>query len=707
MTLALSPDALKNSTAITSQSLLTAPTGVIDFEIYSEADLKEVGAWCYAEHPTTEVICLSYKLPGKPTRLWTPLFSRLWPDGKCPHDWIHPSDEFPEEINEFIRSGGCLEAHNAGFERAIWRHVMIPRYHVEPAKRWKDTMAACAYRALPLSLDDVGIALDLKTRKDPRGRYLIQKLCKPIKATKKIPQHRNFDPALLLEMFQYCVKDSDTEHGLGERVGNLTQSEQRIWVLDQKINDRGVYVDSLAVNAALAIVEKIEIRMLAELSAITGGLVNSASELKKMSAWLHDQGCHLDDLKADTVDAFVDGWRGDKNDPVYRVLVIRRTLGRASTKKLYRYLSCTAQDGRIHYLLQYHGASTGRWAGRLLQPQNFPRGDEAILQTSIDYLIDLIEHGDVELLELLYGDPLELISSALRGMILAAPGNRLYVADFSAIEARVLAWVAHEEWKIDAFFAIDRGEGYKGSDDMYCAAAAEIYGYPVSKKKNKTERSAGKICELAFGYQGGIGAWRKFDKSDKWTDEEIDEYKVKWRKSNSNIQAFWFNIEAAAVRCVLTGRPQEYHGIIYEMVHDAAGDWLACRLPNGRRIWYYSPFVETYFDKKFNREKHVLHYMGKDNKKGGSWSVIQTYGGMLTENIVQAISRDLMVEAMIRLEQAGYPIVLTIHDEIVCETPDDFGSLEEFGRLMTVVPEWFAGFPLHCDKWTGVRYHKE
>lgn len=661
---------------------------------------------------------MSYKLPGDSTKLWTPLYSFLWPNGDAPA-WVHPSNEFPQEMLDFIDSGGTLEAHNAGFERAIWRHVMMKKYGIPACTHWRDTLAACAYRSLPLDLDKAGRVLGLTNQKDKRGKMLIQKLCKPQKATKKKPGGRCFERALLLEMFDYCVQDTNTEHELGEKIGPLPLSEYRVWILDQKINDRGVYVDQPLVAAAVRIVEEVEKRLQIELREITDGRVEKASQLPALKDWLSDQNYTVSDLSADTIEEMLEA---DKSGPehrmpykVKRALQIRQILSKASTKKLYKYLSCAASDGKIHGLLQYHGAGTGRWAGRLLQPQNFPRGDENMLTPAanakgvdgMSTLVEMIATGDAELLELIYGDPLLAIASALRGMIIAEEDDEMFVADFSAIEARVTAWIAGETWKINAFEAFDRGELFEGSADMYCATASMIFGKTITNKKEfPTERQAGKVCELALGYQGSVHAWRKFDDSDFWTDDQVLAHVRQWRKKHPMIVRFWYAIEDAAIKAILTGKPQSYRGIQFEIINDEAGKWLACRLPNGRRLWYYNPHLVDGGENNFGEQKWILCYEGRNNKKGGAWTIINTYGGMLTENIVQAISRDLMVEGMIRVEAAGYQIILTVHDELVARRKKGAGNKDEFVRLMTIVPEWFEGFPLHAEGGVMTRYRK-
>jgi DNA polymerase len=291
------------------------------------------------------------------------------------------------------------------------------------------------------------------------------------------------------------------------------------------------------------------------------------------------------------------------------------------------------------------------------------------------------------------------------------------VSDFSAIEAVGTSYLAGEDWKLDAFRIIQRGELYNGAEDIYCATAMLVLGRPV-KKKNKKDRGIGKVCELAFGYQGGVNAWYNFDSSGTYTDKEIEHHKRAWRKNHPATVDLWAGLDTAAVDAVKLGRRTRYGYISYEVVNDEAGRWLTCILPNGRRLWYYNPSVEEVeFTYRFlndddewdtrTRKKDQLSYEGRDNKRGGSWGVVRTYGGMLTENAVQAISRDIMVEAMIRVEKLGYPIVLTVHDEIIADVPIGQGSMTEFDAAMSVVPVWLPDCPVSAKGWEGGRYKKD
>jgi DNA polymerase len=315
----------------------------------------------------------------------------------------------------------------------------------------------------------------------------------------------------------------------------------------------------------------------------------------------------------------------------------------------------------------------------------------------MDDLIACIKKGDRYALADQYGDPMTALSDALRGMFTAGPGKTLQTADFTAIEGRGTAWVAGEEWKLEAF---RRGE------DIYCSTASMVYGYPViDKKSHPRERGVGKVCELAFGYQGAVGAWRGFDKSDKYTDAEVMAFCRTWRSKHPATVALWRGLERAAGRAVMTGKPQHYSCVTYETVVDRAGKWLTCILPNGRRLWYYDPECDVE-DAYWGPRYHVT-YEGRNNHRGGKWDRIAGYGGLWTENFVQAFSRDVLVEAMFRIEYGGYPIVLTVHDDAISEVAPNFGSQKEFDALMMQVPTWAPGLPIDVDGWRGFRLHKD
>jgi DNA polymerase len=688
----------------------------VDFETRSFRNVKDTGAWRYAEDPTTEILCLAFRFDNGEIKLWV------------------PGLPFPQEIIDHINTGGMFEAHNAQFERAIWKHILVPKFSIPMPKKWKDTLAACAYKGLPLALDKVGSALNLEVQKNKRGKYLLNTLSVPKGATKNEPDRvYREDLDLMEELYEYCIDDVRAECLLSETIGDLSEPEYKVWVLDQIINQRGVKLDVKAVNGALKIVEFVETGLNKELSDITEGDVTAATQRDKIMTWLRGNGLFAiaSLTKQEVEDTIAELERNPTGlEKCLRVLQIRQILAKSSTKKLTKMLDTVSlSDDRIRGLLQYHGAGTGRWAGRLVQPQNFPRGslekycDEMGLDPAecMDLLISIISAGledpdnaSKELLAL-FGDPMEAIVTSLRGMFVAEDDCRYLISDFAAIEAVVLAWLAGEEWKLEAFRAINKGEKYNGADDIYCATASQILQRTVTKAEDKVGRQIGKTAEVAFGFVGGLGAWRKFDNSDTYDDEEVEDFKIKWRERHPNTVQLWYGIERAAIKTVRTGERQSYGRISYDVKEDAAGKWLVCILPNGRKLWYYDPvLIEekiNWFPKGRRRDdkpemRTQLSYQGRDNKKGGAWGIVRSYSGILVENIVQAVSRDLMVEAMIRVEAAGYPIILTVHDEIIAELPKILGSLEEFMNLMSIVPPWAEGCPIGVSGDEVSRYRK-
>ncbi len=691
----------------------------LDFETYSELNLKEVGAFAYAEHPSTEILCLSWKFKNTGKR-------------GC---WI-PGTEFPVPVIHHVTNKGLCEAHNVPFEFNIWKNKLYradrvitfgTEYPLPPIPmpvRWLCSLSVCAYRALPLGLDKVGGVLQLDVQKDKRGKYLIQKLCGPRKPTKKDPSTRLCDFGLLEEMYDYCDRDVDAEEMLGKTLGDLPGSEYKVWLLDQTINNRGVQVDTEAVHAAIYIRDIIFEKMEAELIGITGGAVETGKQVAKMGDWLEAAGHPVPNLQKDTVTEGVSHLEAllkkhPDNDSVndcLRVLQIRQVLGNASSAKLDKFRLTTSRDGRNRGIQQYHGGGTGRWAGRGIQPHNFPRGTAKNVSykdkngkeqwaLDVDLLIEHIKMRDPGILELIYGNPLEAISTALRSMLIAAPGKILRVADFSAIEARGTMWLAGQTDGIEAFKKYDKGIG----PDIYCHMAEQLYERPIDKVEDNAERQLGKVTILGCGYQMGPPRLQEQAKKDYGIDLTLEQ--AEWlvgtyREKNDMVPALWAGLQDAAFAALQSGRRHDFRKIGYDIVNDAAGKWLICILPNGRKLWYFNPkIIKTITS--WGAEKWAVSYEGRDNKRGGSWQRVTTYGGMLTENVVQAVSRDIMVDAMFRVEKAGYPIILTVHDEVIAETDEDFGSDEEFEQLLVgPIAKWAYGFPISAEGWSGQRYKK-
>jgi DNA polymerase len=669
---------------------------------------------------------MSHGYPGKKKEIWVPGFT-----------------PFPQYIIDHVNEGYAIEAHNCQFERAVWFFQLSVKLGIPSPKHWIDTLASCAYRGLPLGLDDVGKVLDLPIQKDKRGKFLINKLCKPQKPTKKNPETRCRDPELLQELYAYCIQDGEAEDALGSAVGDLPVGEYRTWVLDQTINARGVHVDTEAVASALYIVNTITNRLETRLRELTSEQVKSGSEVAKIVAWCNDNGLALSNLQAGTVETLLDqhdaAVRECEKDPsdviaaldklpdnVVEVLRIRQQLSRASAKKLIKFRDCVNADGYIRGLLQYHGAGTGRWAGRLVQPQNFPRGsldlNKKITKWNSDEtmreIIDCIKMRDPDILALYFGDPMEAVATALRGMFISSPGKMFYVADFAAIEARVVMWLAGQMDAIEAFHAYDRKEG----PDIYCVMAAKIYNRPINKDDNPDERQLGKITILGCGYQMS-GRRLREQASDAYGIEislETAEMLVsKYREQYAMVPALWRNLENAAISAVNRKGSEFVTGpngvtIGFQYVTDKAGNWLTMILPNGRRLWYFNPGTEVkeieYIDKQTGDTKtftkDCLFYYGRDNKKGRAWGKVFSYGGMLTENAVQAIARDLMVAAMSRVEEAGFDIVMSVHDELVAEAEPNRTAKEFEALVAGPNPKWAAGCPVAAEGWKGDRYRK-
>jgi DNA polymerase bacteriophage-type len=656
----------------------------IDFETFSEADLKKVGAWKYSEHPSAEVLCLAYAL-----------------DNGEPYIWFPPTNVPPLMLFEAIKNGATIDAHNVGFERAIWENVCVKRMGwpaIEP-HQLDCTMARAASRALPLGLDDAARALGLDAKKDKRGRQLIQLLCKPQKPKKKDPRTRIQDPELLAELYEYCKQDVRVEQELRRMLGNLPPGERSVFLHNEKMNSRGVTIDVESVHNALAIVDEVEHRLTEELVDLTFGEVKTHNEVAAVLRWLHSRGVHLDDLTADTVTEAIPAT--EKGSDERRVLEIRKSLAKASTKKLASLLAATGADGRVRGLSQYHGAFTGRNAGRLVQPLNLPRPKYA---ASPEQLIQDISHRSASYLEAIYGDAMQAVADALRPMFMAGPGKLLCAGDLRSIEAVGLAALAGEETKLDVF---RRGE------KPYEAAGAMVFGRPINKYLDPKEYTIGKICELAFGYGGSVGAWRNFDTSEDHSDDDINGYKKAWRSKHPRIATppweiepgeedqlgFWYQLEDAAIATVMTGEEHTVGPLRYVM----RGQWLVCVLPSGRSIGYYDPRCQEV--EKFGRQVVELTYM---SQKKGRWQRVSTWGGKLAENVTQAACRDILIHGTQRCDDF-MPAVMTVYDEIITEVDEDMDRPVErlIEYMVEELPAWCASWPIGAEGWVGKRYRKE
>jgi DNA polymerase len=675
------------------------PRATIDFETRSACPIRTHGSWRYSLDPTTEILCLAFRLPywdkGR-VELWHPAFPQL---GMAEEGRAHLNMLFA-----WIHSGGLIEAHNAWFERGIWTNKGIPErgWPTIADHQWRCSAAKAAAHALPRDLDGAGSALGLTITKDLAGGKLMKKLAKPRKPRKKeretwAKMHGDAPMPILYHesevwfrgLFAYCCQDVLAEEAVSEAVPDLNPFEQRVYLVDQTTNERGFCLDPDAISTALDLLEREQTDLNAELCELTGGVVPKATNRAKLSAWCAAQGTALPDTTAETVDQVLE--YGHPSAPVYRALTILRTLGRSSTAKYEAMAKWICPDERAHGGLLYHAATTGRWGGQGIQPQNFPKG--SIKDWDMEFGWEMLKSRDVDGLRAYFGSLTEPLAQALRGAIIATPGLSLYVADYASIEARVLLWLAEDE---------DGLEVFRQGKDIYCDMASAIYKRPIAKADAK-ERGMGKVAILGLGYQ--MGGPRFVDTCALWgitiTEEfsktVVDAYREKyWR-----VKELWGDQEHAAICAtdnpfneIKCGRVTWYSNKKY----------LYCQLPSGRRLAY--PFPETRMTiTSWGSRRPQLTFMGV-NPLSHKWMRQHTYGGMIVENLVQAIARDLMAAAFVRCEDNGdfYP-VLTIHDELVAEgIPGQ--SVKEFEALMTTLPIWATGCPVAAEGWTGERYKK-
>lgn len=733
---------------------------VIDFETFSSCEIKTAGAEKYAEDPTTGIHCMGIKFPQRAAVLWK------------------PDEREPAELIDHVAAGRPVIVHNGAFEYWIWRLVLRLRgYGKWPEltiKQIDDTMPRARALSLPGGLDDCCEALRLPIRKDKDGYRAMLKLARPRKRDPLTWWTPETAPEDYAKLYNYCPIDCDAGEQLHLTLPPLTPEEREIWELDQLINNRGVQLDMPNVHRALALIGEEKAELSARVFKLTGG-ASTATQRDALLAWLQTEGAEIASLtKADVAKAVAD----PKLDgtAVKAVLEVRREAAKGSTAKLNAMVKSACSDGRARGLVQYHGASTGRWAGRRVQTQNMPRPAKHFKPKHAEDAIDWLRFPNAaKAIRFEYGSAMDALSWALRSFICARPGHRLIAADFSNIEGRVLAWLAGEEWKLEAFREFDAGNGA----DLYVLAFCRAFGMEV-KDVDDARRQIGKVMELALGYSGGIGSFismganygvvpdhiatatRAITSDAEWEQTlkrlpglgsrfraglEPDVWcglrivVDAWRAAHPNIVAFWRALEDAAIEATESPGAVTRVGMIR---YRKEGDFLKCKLPSGRCISYpyaaMKKFPSMAWEAKRDELKHAiaeaketghalgevlftselaeheskiewqssLTYWGVSSRAGSSkkWKQQRAYGGLLAENVTQATARDCLAYVMPQLEAAGYPIVMHVHDEIVAEVPEGFGSVSDFAYKMCAQKQWAEGLPIVAAGWEGPRYRK-
>lgn len=639
----------------------------VDIETFSSINLSKAGVYRYSESPDFDVLLFGYSIDGGPIQVAD----------------LASGGTLPEIIIDAIIDPTVMKwAFNAQFER-----VCLSRYFKRylPPDSWRCTMVWAATLGLPLSLDGVGAVIGLEKQKLSEGKDLIRFFsmpCNPTQAngqrTRNLPQYA---PDKWERFKAYNARDVETEMEIQRRLSRFPVPE-REWInyhLDQRINDRGIYLDMTLVEQAIACEAQFRDSHIEQARGITG--LENPNSTQQLKGWLGAQGVEAESLNKATVAALLEGADGQ----VGAALQLRQELARSSVKKYTAMRECVCSDGKAHGLIQFYGANrTGRYAGRLIQVQNLPQNHLPDLEQARS----LIRAGNFNALEMLYDSAPMVLSELIRTAFVPKDGYRFYVADFSAIEARVIAWIANETWRMKVF---------KNGGDIYCASASQMFGVPVEKHGvNGHLRQKGKISELALGYGGSTGALIAMGAMTMGVpEEELIPLVKAWRTANPNITRLWWEVDRAAFKAVSERTRTETYGVhfVYE------SGFLFIRLPSGRRLAYVKPRIEP---NRFGKESVTYEGVGESKK----WQLIETYGPKIVENIVQATARDILAEAIRRLERAGYRIVMHVHDEVVIEAPSG-ASLETICEIMSEPPDWAKGLLLRADGYICDYYKKD
>ena len=639
----------------------------MDIESFSDVDLIKCGVYAYADSSAFEILLFAYSFDGGETQIID----------------LAQGEKLPAEVEDAIFDVSVTKtAYNANFERTcLSKH--FARYI--PPESWHCSAVQAAMLALPRSLEDVGRVLGLDEQKMKEGKELIRYFCVPCKPTKANGGRTRNLPCHAPEKWElfktYCKRDVDVEKSIRRKLHNfpIPESEMELYRLDQRINDRGVLVDMGLVKNAVSC-ERLHKEVVTKRAYELTGLENPNSVVQ-LKGWLGDMGMEAESLSKKAVAEMI----AETDGEVEELLRLRLMLAKTSVKKYEAIERSACSDGRVHGMLMFYGANrSGRWSGKNVQLHNLPKN----YLPDLELARELVKQGRFEDIELLYDSTPNVLSELIRTAFIPKPGCRFVVADFSAIEARVLAWLSGEQWRLDVFTSHGK---------IYEASASSMFHVPMEEiTKTSPLRQKGKLAELGLGFGGAAGALISMGALDMGlAEEELPPLVAAWRKANPHITQFWWDVDAAAIKAVTEKQRTKVGRIIFEYKSGI----LFITLPSGRKLSYVKPRMAV---NRFGRDG--LTYEGiSENKK---WSRIETYGPKLVENIVQGTARDLLAEAMLRVEKKGYPIVMHCHDEIIAEVPEGSGSVDEMCEIMAIQPKWAEGLPLRADGYQCSFYQK-
>jgi len=645
----------------------------LDFESRSRVDIWEVGAWAYSAHPSTDILCLAYAIDGGPVKIlkWENFLNSIHFGFPC------------EDLLEALRDGQLVSAYNAFFEQSMWTNIMVPVYGFPriPIKQWRCVMAKSLSYAHPQSLDNCAQALQSTYQKNRAGHTLMLKMCKP-----NAQGDWNEDPEDFEKLYQYCIDDVAAEREIDKMLPDLNPVEQTYWFLDQLINNRGISIDVKAVSKALEFIAKYTKNLNNIVYEQSGMQLDRVTRRQAVLDWVREQGIEIAGYTKSDVKATLE--QEGIPEAVRTVLEAKLELGKTSVAKYQALSNSVSEDRRIRDTLIYHGATTGRWTGKLFQLQNLPKGTVK----NQEGCISMLKKEQLDTFEIFYPDVMGALSSCIRGMIIASEGCELFVGDYNAIEARVLFWLTGEDYGLRQF---------RDNALIYEDMAQRIYQVDTA---TKAQRDLGKRAVLGCGY--GLGhvkfaatcaAWGQ-PISEDLAKRAVDTY----RATYGAVVKGWYDFDNAAIECVKTKKSVVCGRVRWSM--DARGT-LLCTLPSGRNLSYPGAFLE-YTDTPWGNRKLTLHYMAVDSNK--RWSKETTYGGKIIENITQACARDILAAAMLRVEVRGYPVIFSVHDEIVCDVLSQEGesNLEEWKKLLCELPLWAKDIPIRAEVFKTRRYRK-